>query len=74
MRSGNDSTTAGLLVLSFLSAHFVLLAGILIRILATSWRESSKNFSPSQDPVHLPVPSTIKHEEATHETSRMQLL
>ena len=77
MRSGNNSILAGL-VLLFLSAHFLLLAGVLIRIGATCWRRILRAKALSGlDSLSRPTSrstSGTKDKEAAYEANRMQLL
>lgn len=74
MRSGNSSVLAGL-VLLFLSAHFLLLAGILIRIVATQWRRMfRRQASDNLKKLSRRSTSRPKGQETTYEANRMQLL
>lgn len=77
MRSGNSSMLAGL-VLLFLLAHFLLLAGILIRIVATSWRQITRARAPAGLKILCRSSSRsttrVKDQEAAYEANRMQLL
>jgi hypothetical protein len=76
MRLANNSALAGL-VLSFLAAHFLLLAGILIRIVLTQL--SRMRIKTPTNRIALRSSSTrsasrINDEETTYEANRMQLL
>ena len=75
MRLANNSVLAGL-VLLFLAAHFLLLTGILIRIVLTQWRRmrikpiNRKTLRRSS----TRSASRTNDEETTYEANRMQLL
>jgi len=70
MRSGNSSTLVGL-VLLFLLAHFLLLAGILIRIVAICWHRITRAKTPagleSQNHSSFRSTSRRKEQEAAYE-------
>jgi len=74
MQLANSSVLAGL-VLFFLAAHFLLLAGILIRIVLTHWRLMLRARNQS---ILLPSSnrsvSKLRDEVTTDEANRMQLL
>lgn len=77
MRSGSNSVLAGL-VLVFLAAHFLLLAGIVIRIVVTQWPRMLR-MKASAAPKILSRPrhrSTLrrKDQEAAYDANPMQLL
>ena len=71
MRLANSSVLAGL-VLFFLSAHFLLLAGILIRIVLTQGRLLLSGRKQSTPPASSN--RSMRDEVTTDEAKRMQLL
>jgi hypothetical protein len=78
MRLADISVLAGL-VLFFLAAHFLLLVGILIRIVLTQWRRMLRTMSATHlkktlRRSHNRSASRINDEETPYEANRMHLL
>jgi cytoskeletal protein RodZ len=73
MRLGNNAVLAAL-VLLFLAAHFLLLAGILIRIVLTQWRRMRTKTQKTLRRSSTRSASRTNDEETTYEANRMQLL
>ena len=76
MRLANNSVLAGL-VLLFLAAHFLLLTGILIRIVLTQWRRMRIKTPTNRKILRRSSnrsASRINDEETSYEANRMQLL
>ena len=76
MRLANNSVLAGL-VLLFLAAHFLLLAGILIRIVLTQRNRMRIKTPTNRKTLHCSSTrsaSRINDEETGYEANRMQLL
>lgn len=73
MQLANSSVRAAL-VLFFLAAHFLLLAGILIRIALTQWRLMLRARNQSILRASSNRSARLRDEVKTDEANRMQLL
>jgi len=69
MRSGNDSILAGL-VLLFLFGHFILLLGVLIRLVSLGWLQVAPRSRP---PANLNSGTTIPSILSTANTRKEEV-
>lgn len=73
MQLANSSVLAAL-VLFLLAAHFLLLAGVLIRIALTQWRRMLRARKQSNLRASSGRSARLRDEGTTDEANRMQLL